>query len=307
MQTLAAPVVKMHTMNTSPQKFSSAWSDLRGVSFSQGFLDAGGVRTRYISSGTPDKPLLLALHGVGGHAEAYTRNFGAHGEHFWMVAIDLLGHGWTDKPPIDYQISDYARHVLDVMKALGRDKVHLTGESIGGWIATHLAVHHPEKVDKLVLNTSAGWTAHPEVMARLKSISNQAAADPSWERIRGRLEFLMHDKTKVNDDLIETRRAIYAQPGYADTMQRVMCLQDMDLRRANMITEAQYRSIKAPTLVVWTSHDPTATPAEGKQIADMIPDSRYVVMNECGHWPQYENADEFNRLHIDFVLGNGAR
>ena len=91
----------------------------------------------------------------------------------------------------------------------------------------------------------------------------------------------------------------YAQPGYADTMQRVMCLQDMDLRGANMITEAQYRSIKAPTLVVWTSHDPTATPAEGKQIADMIPDSRYVVMNECGHWPQYENADEFNRLHID--------
>ena len=75
------------------------------------------------------------------------------------------------------------------------------------------------------------------------------------------------------------------------------------MRRKNMITEAQYRSIRSPSLVVWTSHDPTATPEEGKQIADMIPGSQYVVMNECGHWPQYENAAEFNRLHIDFLLG----
>jgi 2-hydroxy-6-oxonona-2,4-dienedioate hydrolase len=290
-------------MNRDKPAFTSVWADLRGVSFSQGFLDAAGVRTRYISSGSPDKPLLLCLHGVGGHAEAYSRNLGPHGEHFWTVAIDLLGHGWTDKPAIDYQLPDYAGHVMNVLQALGRTKAHITGESIGGWIATHLAVHHPEVVDKLVLNTAAGWTAHPDVMNRLKTISAQAAADPSWERIRGRLEFLMYDKTKVSDDLIETRRAIYAQPGFPDTMKRVMCLQEMDLRRKNMITEEQYRSIKSPTLVVWTSHDPTATPEEGKQIADMIPNSRYVVMNECGHWPQYEDADEFNRLHIDFLLG----
>jgi len=290
-------------MNTKPSNFSSLWADLREVSFSQGFLDAGGVRTRFISSGSPDKPLLLLLHGVGGHAEAYSRNFGAHGEHFWTVAIDLLGHGWTDKPPIDYQLPDYAGHVLNVLKALDRSKAHISGESIGGWVASHLAVHHPEVVDRLVLNTAAGWTAHPEVMARLKSISAQAASDPSWERIRARLEFLMYDKSNVCDDLIETRRAIYAQPGFAENMKRVMCLQEMDLRRKNMITEAQYRSIKSPSLVVWTSHDPTATPEEGKQIADMIPGSQYVVMNECGHWPQYENAAEFNRLHIDFLLG----
>ena len=75
----------------------------------------------------------------------------------------------------------------------------------------------------------------------------------------------------------------------------------METRRRNMITEAQYRSIKVPTLVVWTSHDPTATPEEGEQIANMIPGAQYVVMNECGHWPQFEDADEFNRLHIAFL------
>lgn len=283
--------------------YSSLWSELRGTPIEQGWLDAGGIRTRYLSSGDRSKPLLLLLHGVGGHAEAFVRNFKSHGELFWTVAIDMIGHGWTDKPPIDYQIRDYGGHVLEVLKALGRTGAMISGESLGGWVATWLAAEHPQVVNRLVLNTAGGWTAHPEVMARLKRLSNEAASDPSWDRIKARLEWLMFDKSMVSDDLIETRRAIYAQPGFDRTMQQIMCLQEMELRRTNMISEAQYKSIKTPTLVVWTSHDPTATPAEGREIASMIPDSRYVVMNACGHWPQYEDAERFNRIHLAFLQG----
>ena len=77
-------------------EFESIWSDLQGVAFSQGYLSAGGVRTRYLRAGDPAKPVLMLLHGSGGHAEAYSRNFGPHADHFWFVAIDMLGHGWTD-------------------------------------------------------------------------------------------------------------------------------------------------------------------------------------------------------------------
>lgn len=293
----------MPMTKSDSRQFTSVWSDLRAQEFSQGYLNASGVRTRYLMAGSQDKPLLLCLHGVGGHAEAYVRNLHAHSEHFWVVAIDMLGHGWTDKPAIDYQVADYAGHVADVLRELGRDRAHISGESLGGWVATWIAVHDPSRVDRLVLNTAGGWTAHPEVMARLKQLAAEATIDPSWERIRARLEFLMFDKSNVSDDLIETRRAIYSQPGYAETMRRIMCLQEMEIRRRNMISETQYRSIRAPSLVVWTSHDPTATPEEGAQIASMIPDCRYIVMNECGHWPQYENAPLFNRVHIDFLLG----
>ncbi|MCA1300548.1 alpha/beta fold hydrolase [Stappia indica] len=285
----------------SKQHFS-VWSDLTGVSFSQGFLDAGGIRTRYLSSGSPDKPLLILIHGTGGHAEAYSRNLAAHGEHFWTVAIDLIGHGWSDKPAGSYEIADYANHVLAVIKALGRERAHISGESLGGWVAAHLAIHHPEAVDRIVLNTSGGWTAHPEVMARIKRLSMEAVNDPNPERIRGRLEFLMHDTSKVNDDLVETRRAIYAQDGFAETMERVLCLQEMDIRRRNMFSDEDTRRIAAPTLVLWTSHDPTATPEEGQKIADLIPGAQYVVMNACGHWPQFEDAALFNQLHLDFLL-----
>lgn len=283
--------------------YSSIWSELRGTPIEQGWIDAGGIRTRYLSSGDPSKPLLLLLHGIGGHAEAYVRNFKSHGEQFWTVAIDMIGHGWTDKPPIQYQIYDYGRHVLDVLKALGRETAMISGESLGGWVATWLAVEHPQVVTRLVLNTAGGWTAHPEVMARLKKLSNEAASDPSWDRIKERLAWLMFDKSNVSDDLIETRRAIYAQPGFDRSMKQIMCLQEMEIRRANMISEAQYRSIAVPTLVLWTSHDPTATPEEGRQIASMIPGSQYVVINKCGHWPQYEDADYFNRVHLAFLKG----
>jgi 2-hydroxy-6-oxonona-2,4-dienedioate hydrolase len=154
----------------------------------------------------------------------------------------------------------------------------------------------------VVLNTAGGWTAHPEVMARIKALSIKAAEDPSWDFIKTRLEFLVHDKSKMTDELVAIRRAIYSQPGYSSVMRDVMCLQEMDIRRRNMFTKEQYNSIKAPTLVLWTSDDPTASPEEGRQIADMIPGSRYVVMNECGHWPQFEDAETFNRIHIDFLL-----
>jgi 2-hydroxy-6-oxonona-2,4-dienedioate hydrolase len=283
--------------------YHSVWSDLTKVAFTQGYIDAGGISTRFISSGTPDKPLLLLLHGTGGHAEAYSRNLAAHGEHFWTVAVDLIGHGWSDKPESAYEVPDYGAHVLAVMKALGRDKASLSGESLGGWVAGWVALHHPEKVERLVLNTAGGWTAHPEVMERIKRLSMEAVNDPTPERIRSRLEFLMHDISKVNDDLVETRRAIYAQPGFPAVMERVLCMQEMDVRRRNMFSDEETKRIGSPALVLWTSHDPTATPEEGRRISELLPNARYEVMNGCGHWPQFEDAEKFNALHLAFLLG----
>ena len=284
-------------------RHASIWTDLTRVPFTQGYLDAAGIRTRYLAAGDPEKPLLILIHGTGGHAEAYCRNLAAHAEHFRTYAIDLVGHGWSDKPELDYEIADYAQHVIEVIKALGYRKAHVSGESLGGWVAAWMAVHHPEWVDRVVLNTAGGWTAYPEVMERIRRLSMEAVTDPSAARIRTRLEFLMKDSTKVNDDMVEVRRAIYAQPGYAETMKRILCLQEMDIRRRNMFSAEDSAAIKASTLVLWTSHDPTASPEEGRKIAEAIPGAHFEVMNDCGHWPQFEDPETFNRIHLDFLLG----
>ena len=86
-------------------------------------------------------------------------------------------------------------------------------------------------------------------------------------------------------------------------MRDIMALQDPEIRARNLLKARDYGAIAAPTLVVWTSDDPTADVAEGRRIASMIPGARFEVMAGCGHWPQYEDPKTFDRLHLDFLLG----
>ena len=281
----------------------SIWSDLQGVPFSQGYLDAGGVNTRYLRAGDPANPVLVMLHGSGGHAEAYVRNLEAHAEHFYTWSIDMLGHGHTDKPGHPLEVHHYVEHLIAVLDTIGTERAHISGESLGGWVAARAAIDHPERVDRLVLNTAGGSQADPVVMKRIITLSMAAAENPTWETVQARIKWLMADKSKDYDDLVASRRRVYRQPGFVSAMRDIMALQDPDIRARNIIGPDEYGSITAPTLVLWTSDDPTADVAEGRRIASMIPGARFELMPGCGHWPQYEDAKTFNRLHIDFLLG----
>jgi 2-hydroxy-6-oxonona-2,4-dienedioate hydrolase len=282
--------------------YESIWSDLQGVPFSQGYLDADGVRTRYLRAGNPGRPVLLLLHGAGGHAEAYVRNLEAHAEHFWTWSIDMLGHGYTDKPGHPLEVRHYVQHVMAVLDTIGVEGASISGESLGGWVAARAAVDHPDRIDRLVLNTAGGSQADPDVMRRIVTLSMAAAENPTWETVQARIKWLMADKSKDYDDLVGSRQRVYRQPGFVAAMRDIMALQDPVIRSRNLLGPAEYAAITAPTLVLWTSDDPTADVAEGRRIASMIPGARFEVMAGCGHWPQYEDAKTFNRLHLDFLL-----
>ena len=281
----------------------SVWSDLQGVPFEQGYLDAGGVRTRYLRAGDPGRPVLILLHGSGGHAEAYVRNLEAHAEHFWTWSIDMLGHGYTGKPGHPLEVGHYVEHLMAVFDAIGAERASLSGESLGGWVAARAAVDHPDKIDRLVLNTAGGSQADLEVMQRIITLSMAAAENPTWETVQARIKWLMADKSKDYDDLVASRQRVYRQPGFVGAMRDIMALQDPEIRARNLLGPAEYGSITAPTMVLWTSDDPTADVTEGRRIASMIPGARFELIPGCGHWPQYEDAKTFNRLHLDFLLG----
>ncbi|WP_216906393.1 alpha/beta fold hydrolase [Nocardia noduli] len=284
-------------------EYESIWSDLQGVSLTQGYLDVGGVRTRYLHAGDPSLPTLVLLHGSGGHAEAYIRNLEAHAEHFSTWSIDMLGHGYTDKPGHPLEIAHYVDHLIAFFDAIGVEKVSLSGESLGGWVAARAAFDHPERIDRLVLNTAGGSQADPVVMARIVTLSMAAVSDPTWETVQARIKWLMADKTKDYDDIVASRQRIYRQPGFVAAMRDIMALQDPEIRQRNLLGEKEYGGIKAPTLVLWTSDDPTADVSEGRRIASMIPGARFEVMPDCGHWPQYEDAKTFDAIHLDHLLG----
>ena len=164
--------------------YTSVWSDLAQVEFCQGFLQAGPYRTRYLHAGGESKPVLLMLHGITGHAEAYVRNLRAHAEHFSCWAIDFIGHGYSSKPDHPLEIPHYIDQINHVMDTLGAQKAYFTGESLGGWVSARYAIDHSERVEKIVLNTMGGTMANPKVMERLYTLSMEAAQDPSWNGSR---------------------------------------------------------------------------------------------------------------------------
>jgi len=283
--------------------YRSMWTDLLGTAITQRWVDAGGVKTRVLETGSADAPPLILLHGTGGHAEAYVRNMSAHAEHFHTYSMDMIGHGFTDTPKQSYEISDYVNHLKDFMDAEGIARASVSGESLGGWVAARFALKHPDRLDRLVLNTTGGNSFDLEVMKRITTLTQAAVREAKWDTVRKRLEFLMADPASVTDDLVAVRLSIYQRDGYVDTMDRILCLQEPETRRRNLLSEGDWSAIKAPTLVVWTTHDPTAAASVGEQIASWVPDSQYVIMKDCGHWPQFEDSETFNRLHIAFLQG----
>jgi len=280
---------------------SSFWQDLRAGPFAQGYLDAGGIRTRYLHAGDGHKPPLILLHGTGGHAECYSRNLLAHGEHFDTWAIDLIGHGYSDKPAHPYEIPTYVEHVRAVMDTLGFDRAHLSGESLGGWVAARFALTYPERTGRIVLNTTGGATMNPAVMERIKTLTMAAVRNPDWDTVKARLEWLMADPATVTDDLIACRQAIYRAPGMLEAMPHILCLQEPEIRQRNNLRDEEWRAISAPTLVLWTDKDPTAAVEVGERLASLIPSAEFALMKGCGHWPQFEDPATFNALHLRFL------
>jgi 2-hydroxy-6-oxonona-2,4-dienedioate hydrolase len=193
-------------------------------------------------------------------------------------------------------------HLLQFMAAINVEKAYFTGESLGGWVTAQMAIDHPDKVERIVLNTMGGTMANPEVMKRLYTLSIEAAEDPSWERVKARLEWLMADPSMVTDDLVKTRQMIFQQPDWLEACRANMALQDPEIRRRNMLTDAQLAKIQAPAMVLWTTKDPSGPVAEAERISSIIPNARLAVMDNCGHWPQYEDTETFNHIHLDFLL-----
>ncbi|MBD1593734.1 alpha/beta hydrolase [Arthrobacter sp. S1_S22] len=286
----------------TPRPYTSVWSDLAQAEFSQGYIQAGPYRTRYLHAGDSSKPTLIAMHGITGHAEAYVRNLQPLSEHFDVWAIDFIGHGYSAKPEHPLEIKHYIEQLLGFMDAIGVEKAYLTGESLGGWVTAQFAIDYPEKVERIFLNTMGGTMATPVVMERLYTLSMEAAKDPSWERVKTRLEWLMADPAMVTDDLIRTRQAIFQQPGWLQACEANMALQDPETRKRNMLTDEALARIKAPALVLWTTKDPSGPVDEGRRIAGLIPNGELAIMENCGHWPQYEDPATFNKIFLDFML-----
>lgn len=280
------------------------WVDMLGASVA--YYDAKGMRTRCLEAGTGE-PLIM-LHGSGGHAEAYARNVVPLSERFHVYAIDMAGHGFTDRHPTLAGTEGIADHVLRFMDALGIQRAHLAGESLGGAAAAKLALEHPERVNKIVYVTGAGLEMGEEA-AKLAAPGRESFArltaavqgNTTRATVRARLAWLFADpETSITDELIEVRYRIYTRRA-SEQPQPATPTAPAPAGVGVSLTPERLRAIKAPFFFLWTDHNPS-TPWQVAEMAHKeMPGSKFHIIKHAGHWPQYEQPEEFNRVVLDFL------
>ena len=285
---------------------TSVWVDLMG---SEVRYRGNAYKTRTIEAGSGD--VLILIHGVGGHAEAYSRNVTRLAGHYHVVAMDLLWHGYSDKRNYTpSMVPEYAKQVVDLIDSLGVQKAHIEGESLGGWVAMRTALNYPDRVNKIVLNTAAGvrWQAgtvdsHPERgINLLRERSLAAIHDPTQATVRSRLEWLMASPDRVTDELVDIRHKIYNDPEANASLTQVF-ENSFGGDGQDQIPESEVGKIKAPTLVLWTEKNPGAGPDAGQRLARAIPGAEFHCIMDAAHWPQWAKPEEHDRVVGAFLTG----
>ena len=280
------------------------------------FIDTGMYRTRVIEVPN-DKPPLIMLHGGGGHAETYSRNLNRLSAVSRPIAIDFIWHGMSSRPKFSdgtatqeiHWLRQFTLQVLDLMDYLNLPSATIEGESLGGWIALDLAINFPERVDAIVLNTAWGIALDAEFVQAgeadldaLRETSVAALTNPTFETLRTRLEWLM-PLGGVTDELVLLRQALWSIP---ETREALLEYYDR-LFSADIsdyyFEEPEIRTIRCPTLVLWTDKNPIHGVDAAERLHDLIDASSLHIMKGCAHWPQWERPAEHDEVVAQFLVG----
>jgi len=238
--------------------------------------------------GRDDAPPLMFLHGAGGHTGwiAFLEDLSRD---YRVFAPEHPGFGHSDDPDWLDGVGDLAYFYLDVLQALGLDRVHLLGTSLGGWIAAELAVRDCARLASLTLVGAVGITA---------------AGRPIDDIFRM--------------PVAENLRRFYADPGRAARRLADMAAIDMTIAAKNRATVMRlaYRPrfhnpdlakwlhrIAVPTLLLYGDKDGLVPPAFGEAYRQLIPGSRLVVLDDAGHAPFDEQKEAFLAAFRGFVDG----
>lgn len=261
-------------------------------------IEAGGVRTNYhdVGSGPP----VVLIHGSGPGVSAWANwrlNLPHLSQRFRVLAPDVLGFGYTERPPgVRYDREAWTEHLLGFLDALELDRVSVVGNSFGGALALSLATAYPERVDKLVLMGSAGVP-----FDLTPGLDEVWGFEPSLESMRSLLRTFTYDSSGLGDDLAQLRLRAATRPGVQEAFAAMFPAPRQDGVEALTVPAEQIRSLEHPTLLVHGREDRVIPLATSLRLHELIDRSHLHVFDRCGHWAQIEHADRFNQLVSDFL------
>lgn len=282
----------------------SFWTDLLGLQFEVKHIDVKGIKTRSLIAGQGEP--LIFLHGISGHLEAFVSTLPGHAQAFECHLIDMLGHGYTDKPEGPYTVERLASHVIDYMDAMGFEQANLCGISLGGWVVGWLAAHYPQRVKRATMVLAAGnpAMASPQIAELIQKSTIAAVTNTDIEDTRKRLLNVIHDPAKVTQELVEVRYAIYHQPAFQAALDNVLAPTDAERYKQAMLSEAVLAKVQSEVLLVWSEQDAYSDLTGAQHYVDYLPKQKLVTFKDAGHWPPYERARDFATVNVAF-LQNG--
>lgn len=285
-------------MSTTSPSATGFQHDLCEITTSAGVL-------RYYDVG--EGPDLLLLHGSGPGVTGWRNYRGilpTFAEGFRCLVLEFPGFGVTDDVGGHPMVTAQGV-VAPFLDALGVDRAHIVGNSMGGGVGVHFAVRHPERIDRLVTIGGIGTTIFSPGPSEGIRLLQEFTEDPTRQRLVDWLRSMVFDQALVTDELIEERwqlatdpetlaaaRRMYGKAAFAAMMS---AKRDSD----SPMPWAQMHKVSAPTLLTW-GRDDRVSPLDMALIPmRTIPNAELHVFPNCGHWAMIEARDTF----VDVVRG----
>jgi pimeloyl-ACP methyl ester carboxylesterase len=257
------------------------------------FAEVNGVRVHYQERGTGE--VLILIHGNNSSAYSWKDVFDELAKQFRVVALDLKGFGFTEKPEGDYRLETQAALVIGLLDQLKIERAVWCGSSMGGGVALAAAINYPQRVGSLILVDSsaftevAGGASLAPAYVRWPYIGGAvtALALTSDSLVREGLRKSFHDASKVTNERVEA----YYRPLQTRGGQRAARLvrEQRDYTRI----ENSLDKIRCPVLIIWGEHDRLIWLEDGRRLQSKIAGSQFVIFTQCGHLPQEEAPERF--------------
>jgi pimeloyl-ACP methyl ester carboxylesterase len=257
------------------------------------FATVGGVRLRTRALGDASGTPVLFLHGFASSLETWDAVQPLVAKSRRTLAVDLKGFGYSARPAGDYSPPAQAKMLLELLDQQGIHEVIVVAHSWGTSIALAMALEAPQRVKRLALYDA--WAYEEQLppfflWARTPNVGEFLFRAFYKERPYERIAFAFYDRERyVTEPLLDLTEAALERPGTVAAA--------LEATRGQTYDEWQsrYRSISAPTLLLWGRDDEVTTLAFGERLARELPNARLAVYPRCGHFPMIEAIGASNR------------
>lgn len=251
-------------------------------------IEHDGVRVRGWVQG--EGPPVLLVHGMPSSRNVWALVKDRIAGRYRAIAMDLPGFGESTKVALP-TLDAFAGWMARVLDHVGERSAHVVGHSFGGMLSMAFLHEYPARVRSLVLCDSVGLGPYGGSEGQ-----RRFAAARTREEVRAFLERLFHDPGVIADALVEGQLAYVTQPGVPEVLEQLTAR-----RQAwEAQVEARADAIRAPLLVIWGKNDRPVPVTHADRVRH-IPGARFAIIDDCGHAPMVERAQEFATHLLEFL------